>query len=152
MNDNKRQMKSLLHLNYSIGMCVCAHTQKSWWAISLEVTQVLEWSSSLGKKKKVKLPTSCIKWNNNPELRETLPSLQMVNYLSADIEQYALCSWCMRFPMCVALQSKGVWCYTVILFFFNGGNAHSLHSFKIYNYPQGNPNVSGSPCWGLLRY
>lgn len=29
MNDNKRQMKSLLHLNYSIGMCVCAHTHKN---------------------------------------------------------------------------------------------------------------------------
>ena len=130
-------------------MCVHTHTKKSWWAISLEVIQVLKWSSSLGKKK-VKLPISCIKWNNNPELRENLPSLQIVNYLSADIEQYALCSWCMRFPVCVAFESKGGWNYTIIpFFFFYGGNTRSLHSFKICSEPQGNPNVSGSHFWGV---
>lgn len=116
-------MKSPLHLTSFTGMHVCTHTHilsKSWWAISLDVTQVLEWSSSLGKKKKEKLPTSCIKWNNNPELREKLPSPQMVNYLSADIEQYTLCRWCTRFPMCVALESVGVWSCIIILLFLTG--------------------------------
>lgn len=113
---NAWQMKSPLHLTPS-RECMCVLTQISWWVISLEVTQVLERSNSLEKKKKIKLPTSCFKWNNNPELREQLPSLQMANYLSADTEQCTLCSWCMRFPVCAALERKGVWSYTIILFY-----------------------------------